>query len=288
MSEQERAGDSSQADGALRETITMFEQILEVMPDDEMAIRTLYDSYRQVGETSKAFSMLQRLTEIVLAEDNHDLSGFLLDQFSQYEDLIDDSCVPLIERLQQFADTAPVLSEAETAETVESAGEAPALREVKIGEEDRKDAEVALVWNLYQAGMITEDDYTMILKDLTEMVSKQAMVPSTVMHVLFDRSYSHFSSVVAYMAKQSGSPFISLANFDVPGELVTLLPAEFVYHNAAIVFKKIQEDLLVAMLNPFDRKLKDAVEEMTGRTCHYYLITAEEYDGLLKKMKEAL
>jgi len=263
----------------------MFEQILEVMPDDEMAIRTLYDSYRQTGEVSKAFSMLQRLTEIVLAEDNHDLSGFLLDQFSQYEELIDDSCVPLIERLQQFADTTPALAEKEVAVP---SGEAPTLREVEIGEDDRKDAEVALTWNLYQDGMITEEDYSMVLKDLTEMASKQAMVPSTVMHVLSDRSYSHFSSVMAYMAKQSGSPFISLANFDVPVELVTLLPAEFVYHNAAMVFKQIQQELLVAMLNPFDRKLKNAVEEMTGRTCHYYLITAEEYDMLLKKMNSRM
>lgn len=284
MSEQEQSADSVRDNAALRETITMFEQILEVMPDDEMAIRTLYDGYRQLGEVPKAFSMLQRLTEIVLAEGNHELAGFLLDQFSQYEELIDDSCVPLIERLQQFADASPVAEE--PAPRVEEAREIT-LRRVEVGEDDRKDAEVALAWNLYQDGVISEEDYSMILKDLTEMASKQVMVPSTVLHVLSDRSYSHFSAVVAYMARQSGSPFISLANFDVPDELITLLPKEFVYANAAMVFKRIQQELLVAVLNPFDRKLKDTVEEMTGRICHYYLITAEEYDGLLKRVKDA-
>ena len=270
-------------DDALRDTITMFEQILEVMPDDEMALRTLYDAYKRAGEAVKAFPMLKRLTEIVLAEDNRELVPFLLEQFTQYEALIDDACVPLIERLQQCADTVskepPAIAESPEAKV--------SIRAVEIGEDDRKDAEVALAWNLFQDGVIPQDDYSLILKDLTEMGSQKVMVPSTVLHVLSDRSYTHFSSVVTYMAKQSGVPFLSLANFDVSDEMCTLLPAEFVYRNAAMVFKQIKQEPLVAVLNPFDRKLQRTVEEMTGRTCHFYLITAEEYDGLLKKMKEA-
>lgn len=285
MSEQEYAGESNQMDDALRGTITMFEQILEVMPDDEMALRTLYDAYKQAGVSDKAFAMLKRLTEVVLAEGDQELVAFLLDQFNQYEALIDDACVPLLERLQHSADAAEI----EPAGTEPPPPEAEVcLHSVEVGEDDRKDAEVSLAWNLFQDGVITQDDYSLILKDLNEMTSKKAEVPSTVLHVLADRSYSHFSAVVTYMAKQSGVPFISMANFDVSDEMCTLLPAEFVFRNAAMVFKRIQQELLVAVLNPFDRKLQQAVEEMTGRACHFYLIVADEYDGLLKKMKEAL
>ena len=288
MSEQERDGDNNRMAAELSGTITMFEQILEVMPDDEMALRTLYDAYKQAGMAEKAFAMLKRLTTVVLTEGDRDLVVFLLDQFNQYEALLDDESVPLLERLQHSMDAVSSGGGTEGVKETAPQEDELALHPVEIGEEDRKDAEVALAYNLFQDGVITQDDYSLILKDLTEMGSKKGDVPSTVLHVLADRSYTHFSSVVTYMAKQSGVPFISLANFDVPAELCTLLPAEFVYSNAAMIFKKIQRELLVAVLNPFDRKLRLAVEEMTGRTCHFYLITAEEYDGLLKKMKDTL
>ena len=62
----------------LQDTIGMFEQILEVMPDDEMALRTLYDAYTQSAQHDQAFAMLNRLAEVVIEEGDLELVVFLI------------------------------------------------------------------------------------------------------------------------------------------------------------------------------------------------------------------
>ena len=270
-------------DAHLQDTIQMFEQILEVMPDDEMALRTLYDAYMLTGETSKAYAMLQRLTGIVLEThgDDHDMLEFLIGQYETHTDLVDEPGERLLGELKRRFDPNSEVVKSE----IRPSG-LPLIKQVPVGTDDRKDAELALAWMLFQDQIIAREDYDQTIQDLTVMAAKKTEMPVTVLYAMHDRSYTHFSSVVTHMARQSGAPFLSLANFDISEDLYTLLPWEFVTRNAALAFKMIGNELLVAVLNPFDEKLKKTVEQMTGRACHFYLIAPEDYDAVLGKHRD--
>ena len=43
---------------------------------------------------------------------------------------------------------------------------------------------------------------------------------------------------------------------------------------------------LVAILNPYDTKLPRDMEDLTGRTCHRYLVTPADFDAALEKIKK--
>lgn len=261
----------------------MFEQILEVMPDDEMALRTLYDAYTHVGQREKAFDMLKRLGDVALEVDERELIEFLVGQYADFEDIADEPARELLAQLESHLSAPPEKAAAEKA-----VGGVPLedIRAPEVGADDRKDAELSLAWNLYQDGQLPQDDYSQVLQDLNEMASKKVSVPVTVLHVLSDRSFSHFSAVVTYLSQQTGAPFISLANFEISDDMLAILPYDFVKQNAAICFKMIGNELLIAVLNPFDRKLLEAVSQMTGRRCHPFLVVPEEYDELLKRIAE--
>jgi len=277
MTEEEQ--DLDAATKHMLESITMFEQILEVMPDDEMALRALYDAYCHLGEREKAFEMLNRLAEMALDVEEYHLGEFLIDQYLLYEDLANDRSFGLSERLSmRLLD----LGKEGVSDKIADAAPEPLV----VGPEDRKDAALALAWDLFQDAVLLQDDYSMVVQDINEMSSKSTEVPVTVLHVLSDRRYSHFSAVVSTMAKKSGSPFISLSRFDVSDDLLATLPLAFVQTNAAICFKNIGHETLVAVLNPFDDKLKLTVESMLGRKVHLYLISPEEYDEFLIKIRE--
>ena len=270
----------------LQDTIGMFEQILEVMPDDEMALRTLYDAYTQSAQHDQAFAMLNRLAEVVIEEGDLELVVFLIKQFELHEERATDATTSLLARLRSLS---PSDDEA-VSDSGEGEAETDALPEIRpplVGPDDRKDAEVNLAWTLFQEGQLSQEDYSQALQDLTAMESKSVNVPITVLHVLWDRSYSHFSGLVTHLSRKFGIPFLSLSGFELQEELYLLLPLDFVQHNAAICFKRIGAELLFVVLNPLDVRLKETLQEMTGRRCHTFLVTPEEYDELLQKVTQA-
>jgi hypothetical protein len=40
------------------------------------------------------------------------------------------------------------------------------------------------------------------------------------------------------------------------------------------------------VLNPFDAGLRALIERETGRTCHFYLVRASEFEEALKRLRE--
>ena len=57
--------DNKQMDTDLADSITMLEQILEVMPGDTMAVKALYNAYCQCDRRDRAFEYLGKLSDIV-------------------------------------------------------------------------------------------------------------------------------------------------------------------------------------------------------------------------------
>ena len=63
---------------------------------------------------------------------------------------------------------------------------------------------------------------------------------------------------------------------------------EFMARRGAIAFELMGVDVLVAVLNPLDKDLQKEVSEVVGRRCHFFLVTASDYDTALANVKKAL
>jgi tetratricopeptide (TPR) repeat protein len=255
----------------MREAILAFEQILEALPDDRLALETLIEAYEEIGDRQKALDYLLRLARVVVAEADAEAAPKVMEKL-QALGAKSPAAKELIDRLAKL--TAP--------------REAPAATEPVRRKAVDIAPELALAWNLAQAGELSQEDYASVAHDLSENSMRTVVVPVTVQHVLYDRGFKQIDKVLQFLSTNSGLPIIPLGQFELQKEAYSLLPLDFMTHRAAMVFELMDSDALVALLNPYDTELREEVKRLTRRTCFFYLTTALAYDSCLEKIRKAI
>ena len=269
MADEKRPMDSDLAD-----SIAMLEQILEVMPQDASALQALFNAYGQCGHRDRAFEYLGMLAEVAHTSKDSGVSSFVIGHLQDYKE---DYPVEVDAQLARLH--VPSLSNDDVA-TSSSVSESPApAAEADISEE------LALAWKLFEENQLEQEEYSSILNDLTEVSSKELDVPISVLHVLNDRGFTQMNRIMNYMSSRSGIPCISLSNFELPEKVASVLPLGIAAHDGALPFAFFGNDLLVAVLNPFNSILMDKVEKSSGHRCHAYLVSPVEYDEALGTLR---
>lgn len=272
------AEDRPTIDGDLGDSIIMLEQILEVMPQDSVALKGLYNAYFQCGHSDRAFEYLGLLSDVAYDCRDSDAAEFIVSQLHEFESEFPTEVAAQLARIRTVV--APAKS-SESNDIVSSSSEEGVLprAESDIGEE------LALAWKLYEENQLSQEEYSSVLHDLTEISSKELSVPVSVLHVLVDRGFTQVNRIMNYLSVRSGVPCLSLQNFEVSEQVSDVLPIEVSAHDGALPFGFFGNDLLVAVLNPFNNLLVDKVETLSGHRCHTYLVSAEEYDAGLDKLR---
>jgi tetratricopeptide (TPR) repeat protein len=265
-------------EGDLADSIAMLEQILEVMPQDVIALKALYNAYVQADRRGSAFVYLERLTEALVDADEPEVVEFVRVQLMRYEESDAEKVAAL--RKQLRCDTGDVLAGAGMLRVSGAAADADAvLPERDINEE------LALAWRLYEEGQLSQEEYSSVLHDLTEMSSKTVEVPVSVLHVLNDRGFTQMNRILNYMSANSGVPYLNLSYFEVDKKAVELLPEAIYFRDGALPFALFGDDLLLAVLNPYHTRQVDTLSRMSKRRCHTFLVGPEEYDEALKLLR---
>ena len=260
----------------LEQVVETLEQILEVMPEDYVTLHTLYETFVKLQQPEKAFEYLARLADFVTHSQSVEGVNFVLQQYEAIGDL-----GPEVEaRKAQLR----VLQAELAGETVDhmpkdtAEGSAP----------QNMESEMALAWDLFQEEQLTQEEYSNVLHDLTEMSSRTVDVPITVLHVLHDRQFSRFDRLMTYLCNKSGVPIILLSSYEENEELNDALPLDFLTQRGVLPFASIGDDLLVAVLNPCDKTLVRDAEQAAEKRCHAYLVSPDEYDRRLASIKTVL
>jgi len=258
--------------------ISAFEQIIEAMPEDRLALETLQEAYEKIGDQAQALNYLVRLAKVMLQEGDTAGAIGLQPKLTSLGGK-DPAAREILETIQQLQGSAKPPA-ANTPAAAETRGRAPAKR-LDISNE------MSLAWELAQAGEITQDEYTEVVHDLTENSTKALNSPVTVLHVLEDRQYKHRERILAYLAKSAGMPLITLTAFELQPAAFNLIPMDVMVRQGALAFDQMAKDLLVAILNPFNKDLQENIKAVTGRECHFYLVSAADFETALEKIRKA-
>ncbi|MCF7847916.1 MAG: hypothetical protein K9M45_03620 [Kiritimatiellales bacterium] len=264
-------------DNQLQDSIAMLEQILEVMPGDALALKALYGAYLQGGERERAFEYLSLLANAAMDNADTDAAEYVVEQYNVFEGEHPEEISAQIARLHTLVSPAGAAGG-----TGKPTGTGKATAESDLSEE------LSLAWRLYEEEQLSQEEYSSVLHDLTEMSSKEVDVPVTVLHVLNDRGFIHMNRIMNYISTKSGVPCLSISGFEIPDETATILPRNIVCHAGALPFGELGDDLMVGVLNPFNKRLVETVEQVSGRRCHTYLIAPEEYDRLVDRIRSLL
>jgi hypothetical protein len=262
--------------GSLADSIAMLEQILEVMPQDVEAIKAVYNAYAQGGHGDRAFAYLGRLVEVVLGGGEPEAVAFVRQELPRYEDEFPSEVAAQIARLRAMS--------GESGGAASGRGGQVAVEQSQ-GEIDITE-ELALAWRLYEEEQLSQEEYSSVIHDLTEVSSKDVDVPVTVLHVLYDRGFGQINRVMGHISSRAGTPFINIGSYELDADLARALPEQISVRDGAIPFSFLGDDLLVGVLNPFNTGLMEKVESVSGRRCHAYLVEPSDYDAALGKLKE--
>lgn len=258
----------------LEQTAAMLEQILEVMPDDLFTLRALYETQLKLEQPEQALDSLKRLDAGARATQNVKIITFVI---QQYESIVE-NLPELQKRIDRLSELQMVV---ELNASVTSSMPPP-------GRKGGIKSEMELAWELFQAEQLTQEEYSNVLHDLTEMSSGNLSIPVTVLHILHDRNFSRLDRLMTHLCQTSGTPIIVLSQFDERADLREVLPLDFISRHGALPFSTVGNDLLLAVLNPLDKELLAYAGELSGRSCHAYLVSPQEYDQRLTQIKKAL
>jgi hypothetical protein len=257
------------------DVITMCLKILEALPHDTIALAALCEAYEEADDLENAAKYLVQLGRVILAERDVETAITLVETLRRATTNETPGAERTIRQLTELI--ANQTAAAPQTETIphESA------KAVDISEE------LTLAWNLLQAEELTQEEYSTVVQDLSENASRNMDVPTSVLHVLHDRSFKQLQRIVTSLVQATGLPLIALSNFEVPSEASSLLPEEFMTRRGAIAFETMSDDLLVAILNPYATSLMGRISDLTGKRCHFYLTTATDYDTALSTIRGA-
>ena len=259
----------------VKQTIEMLQQILEVMPTDISTLKTLYNTYLQLGDLEPALDVLARMETAATSINDQVALAFILEQYASVEHISPEikASTDRLRAMQEGVHTdKKVVPEATSTD--------PVLGTVSL------EAEMALAWDMLQDEQLTQDEYSEVVGDLTEMAATDVGIPVTMLHVLNDRNFSRFERLMTHLAEKASVPIISLESFEENQEASQALSLAFSSLHGALAYSMIGNDLLLAVLNPFDQELFAKSEKESGRVCHPYLVSPYEYDKRLGERKQ--
>ncbi len=275
--------DEQPLNGDLADSIAMLEQILEVMPQDIDALKTLYNAYSRCGEQDRAFEYLHRMVDVVAVNGDTDSVAFIQQELCKFEDSRPSEAAACSARLPSLPDSIdPSLISQHTVTMSNLGMSAPTPVDADISEE------LSLAWRLYEDSQLSQEEYSSVLHDLTEVSSKELEVPASVLHVLNDRGFPQMIRVMNHLASHSGVPYIPLAQFELTEEVASSLPLAMAVHGGAMPFAEFGDALLVAVLNPFNNMLVNKVESLSGKRCRTFLVAPDDYDAALRNMRSLI
>ncbi len=278
-------------DSEVWSAIAAFEQILEAMPNDRTSIETLAHAYEQIGDLSRAKEYTFRLAQVIISEADRDAAVGMLEKMRGYG-ADDPSVGEITKKLKELTEKAPPKAKTPKAE---QGTQGP--RDSKVTKQQETSAgsgvatgfnianELPFAWNLLQANEITQEEYSAVVQDLTDMSGTDATVTVSVLHVLSDRGFKNLGRIVASVAKDCGTPVIALSSFELQSEAFTLLPLDFMIKRGAVIFDLFGKEALAVVLNPYDKQLMKDIETFSGRKCYFYLAQPFEFDSAITKIK---
>ena len=266
--------------------ISAFEQILEAMPNDRASLEALSHAYEQIGDHTRSTDYLIRLGNVMI--DEGDLAG-ASDILEAVKRAVDDNpdAQALIDRIESL--TSPIDDGLSTVETVDQPESevAPVVTDSVRATFNMAD-ELSFAWNLMEAGELNQDEYSSVVQDLTEMSASESIATISVLHVLESRGFKNIDRIMGYIANECGTPIVTLSSFDLQLATATLLPMDYMSRCGALVFEKIRDNVMVVVLNPYNKQLQKDIKTLTKKKCHFYMTLPGEFDQALEKVSELI
>ena len=139
---------------------------------------------------------------------------------------------------------------------------------------------------LLEAGEITDTEHSFLVNELERRGREPRTRPLSAIQVLEQSGFKKLVDVLLFLARDSATPLLPLSRFGAQKAAYSLVPRDYLTERGALPFGTLESAVLVALLNPYDKALREQVQNASGRSCKFYLVKASEYDAALSRIVE--
>ncbi|MBN2121115.1 MAG: hypothetical protein JW734_08720 [Candidatus Omnitrophica bacterium] len=133
----------------------------------------------------------------------------------------------------------------------------------------KKRIETPLGELLIERGVITK-------KDLEESLKTQKKQGGLIGEVIVSLGFAKEADIAYALSLQYGFPYLPLENYDIPRELVEMVPRALASKHCLIPIDKIGTTVTLAMANPLNTEAIDELEAMTGCEIQIFVSTLSD------------
>jgi hypothetical protein len=267
---------------SIHEAIQTFETILEVFPEDVNALESLIVSYEKLNDAANMRLHAQTLIQLLMREGDWvrvlDFANRLLKA-----DPTDPDAQAYQEEAQKHVQTALAAGAAAAAASPQKTviTKAPLTFDLR--------GELDLAWSLLQANIITQEQYEAVIERLTESSrNAQGEAPLSILQELREMERVDLDKIIAFLAADAGVPFIELSHCECPEETLAMLPLPLAKRLGIMPFDQVENELLVAVLNPVDLELRKRVTKFFGTKVHFFFTSPDEFLQGIARQEERL
>lgn len=252
----------------LSQGISYFEEILQLMPGDRSALEFLAVAYGQQGNVEKRNQMVCRLADVLIAEKDLECAEKLLSTLQEagtpetYEAY---NKIKAVLRLQPVKDNPPATSEA----SPHAAEMLPAIQ-----------GEMALLQELRSHQLVSDETAKIVEQSLYETLSSRGDVLISALLFIKNENPVECENVLTYLADTYQTPPVPLRAFEIRSNLMERFPGT-VIGRGVLPLAELGDTLLVALLNPADRKLRKQITDLARRPCQFFIASPTEMEAAL-------
>ena len=283
----------AESDPKVIEAIGFFEQMLQTMPGDRTSLEFLTVAYEQTGQGEKRRECLVRLADCLLQEQDYDSAKSIAGYLKAYtEDPLARAAVERVaEQLRGQALQSAGRRDAKGGGGATKPGGVPAgagvqdlAVEVHVLSHSAAAAEMDLVWLWKEREFLPKEVCMDILHILMERPATD--IPTLVSALaLLDEQHAELTErLMEAMQRASELPVIPIELFEVPPAAARLLTPAFIHVKGVLPFAMLGDEVLVALLNPLNKGLRDEVATRIGKPCHFFFAHPKAWSAAAEKL----
>lgn len=268
----------------LKQTIEMFEVIVQSQPNDCQSLEILKEAYTKLGREQDVIRTSKRIAEAYT--EMGQLSSAILEYETVLQRRPNDADVQAA--LKRIEDTAT--SAAAQSATVEPAALAPQpdasetkfRKKSHVTKEEIDDGQKTMRKLFVESKVISSGDFDLCWRT-PDLSVTQSDVAEPFIQVLNDKGLFPMDKSIKLLADKSRAAFMPFDRYDVDMDLLRGFPAEVCRRWCVAPFDRMSKSILVATVNPFNQQAAKELSEATSHRLLWYLTTPAELVQTIRK-----
>ena len=266
----------------LKQTIEMFEVIVQSQPNDCQSLEILKEAYTKLGREPDVIRISKRIAEA------YTQMGQLSSAILEYE--------TVLQRQPNDADVQTALRQIENqagnSAAQSAAGEPAALapqtdtarihKKATAAQEEIDDGRKTMHKIFVESKVISAGDFDLCWRS-PDLAGAQPDVAEPFIQVLGEKGLFPVDKSLRLLADKSRTAFLPFERYDADMDLLRGFPAEVCRRWCVAPFDRMSKSILVATANPFNRQAAKELAEATSHRLLWYLTAPAELVKTIRK-----